>query len=728
MKKTVYTFVLVLILNSSFIIHNCEAQWTQSNGPYAGAVKSLLVSGSTIFAGVDGAGNYEGHDKAWFASGYWYAGLYISTDNGQNWSSVASNSGLGYLNVKALAEISPGIFAGTDSGVYRSTNNGVNWTETNTGITNKKINTLFAHGSNLYAGTTTGIFITTNNGSSWSAANNGLTYQYVYGFTSIGPNVYVGSNGGVFMTTNNGANWTSAGISNLYVFAIASIGNNLFAGTLGAGVYFSTNNGTNWTSINNGLLNYNIYSFGVSGTNLYAGTEGGTFFTSNNGTSWTNSGITDQFVKTICTSGGNVFSGTETGGIFKSTNNGANWAISSKGFYSGFFINTIAKDGSNLYCGSSKGVFLSTDNGFHWERRNTGFDFYGLNNLDVTGIYNKNGVLYASVWGVYYDPLPFGGGVFKSTNNGLQWINCQNTLLYNRQLFGINGLGNSIVVAMWSRGIHRSVNDGSSWGQFIMFPYHPLNFVSNGTYLFTADQMKDINYSPVGIIKFNESSSTNINGNLPSKVWFSIAVEGNTLFAGTDTGRIYKSTNLGDNWVSASNGIPGMAKVISLAINGQNIFAGTLSHGLYVSKDGGNTWATKNDGLVFPVGITAIYISGNDIFIGTTIQSVWRRTLSELLGVQNISTEVPAKFSLSQNYPNPFNSSSNLKFQTSKLGNVKISVYDVMGREVQTLVNEVLQPGTYETTFDGSMLPSGVYFYKLTAGDYSETKRLTLLK
>ena len=98
------------------------------------------------------------------------------------------------------------------------------------------------------------------------------------------------------------------------------------------------------------------------------------------------------------------------------------------------------------------------------------------------------------------------------------------------------------------------------------------------------------------------------------------------------------------------------------------------------------------------------------------------------IGIQNISTEVPAAYSLKQNYPNPFNSTSNLKFEISNLGNVKLVVYDIIGREVQTLVNERLKPGTYETSFDGSILNSGVYFYKLTVNGYSQTRRMVMTK
>jgi hypothetical protein len=98
------------------------------------------------------------------------------------------------------------------------------------------------------------------------------------------------------------------------------------------------------------------------------------------------------------------------------------------------------------------------------------------------------------------------------------------------------------------------------------------------------------------------------------------------------------------------------------------------------------------------------------------------------IGINQISTEIPMKFSLSQNYPNPFNSITNVKFSMLNAGDVKIVVYDIQGREVQTLVNERLQPGIYEAKFDGSSLSSGVYFYRMVTEGFSETKRMLLIK
>jgi hypothetical protein len=104
------------------------------------------------------------------------------------------------------------------------------------------------------------------------------------------------------------------------------------------------------------------------------------------------------------------------------------------------------------------------------------------------------------------------------------------------------------------------------------------------------------------------------------------------------------------------------------------------------------------------------------------------------IGIQPISSEIPNQFSLSQNYPNPFNPSTRIKFDValdSRLrgnDNVVLKIYDVLGRETAVLVNEGLEPGTYEVEWDGSNYPSGVYFYKLITDDFTETKKMVLLK
>jgi hypothetical protein len=97
-------------------------------------------------------------------------------------------------------------------------------------------------------------------------------------------------------------------------------------------------------------------------------------------------------------------------------------------------------------------------------------------------------------------------------------------------------------------------------------------------------------------------------------------------------------------------------------------------------------------------------------------------------GIKQISNEVPSVYKLYQNYPNPFNPGTKFKILIAKLSNVNIVVYDLLGREIATLVNEQLKPGSYEVEWDGSNYPSGVYIYRLKTESFSETKKMILLK
>ena len=127
-----------------------------------------------------------------------------------------------------------------------------------------------------------------------------------------------------------------------------------------------------------------------------------------------------------------------------------------------------------------------------------------------------------------------------------------------------------------------------------------------------------------------------------------------------------------------------------------------------------------------------VYITGLSNVEGI-IQNIATIKYSQPIGIKPILSEVPNKFSLFQNYPNPFNPVTKIKFSLPTVGqrhafDVRLIVYDILGREVAVLVNEQLSPGTYEVSFDGSNLPSGVYFYKLITEGFSETKKMVLLK
>ena len=123
-----------------------------------------------------------------------------------------------------------------------------------------------------------------------------------------------------------------------------------------------------------------------------------------------------------------------------------------------------------------------------------------------------------------------------------------------------------------------------------------------------------------------------------------------------------------------------------------------------------------------------VYVTGNSEGNGTGMDIATIK-YSNPSGINNITNETPVEYKLFQNYPNPFNSMTNVKWQMSKVGNAKIVVFDILGKEIATLVNEKLKQGTYNVKFDGSKLSTGIYFYRLiTDGTIIDIKKLILLK
>jgi Secretion system C-terminal sorting domain len=383
-------------------------------------------------------------------------------------------------------------------------------------------------------------------------------------------------------------------------------------------------------------------------------------------------GMCNATASALAANGNYVFAGTMSGpsgcGVYLSTNNGTSWTQTS---LNGGYVSALAVNGNNVFAGIwaeiSLGVYKSTNNGTSWT-------YAGLMSQGIWSLAVNGDTVFAGT-GSY--------GVYLSTNNGISWTQ---TSLNGGDVSALAINGNNVFAGTYS-GLYLSTNNGTSW-----------------TYAGLSQTIR------------------------------SLAINGNNIFAGTQNwsnpNGVYLSTNNGTSWTQTSlnNQI-----VWSLAINGNNVFAGTYQYGVYVSTNNGTSWIQRNEGLAgYALHINAFCILNNYIFAGTD-SSVYRRPLSELVGIQPISNEVPQSFSLSQNYPNPFNPSTIIKFDLPSVGNghdrfIKLKIYDILGKEVATLVNESLKPGSYEIKFDASGYSSGIYFYKLSAADFIETKKMMLIK
>ncbi len=145
-----------------------------------------------------------------------------------------------------------------------------------------------------------------------------------------------------------------------------------------------------------------------------------------------------------------------------------------------------------------------------------------------------------------------------------------------------------------------------------------------------------------------------------------------------------------------------------------------------VVSNGGAELAGGGYSISSTVGQSFVGTAGNSVdVIG---QGFWYLQNTTLTGVNSRLTGVAKEFMLYQNYPNPFNPTTVISYQLSAVSNVTFKVYDILGREVATLVNEKQSAGNHSVTFDGSRLASGVYLYRLEAGSFVSVKKLLLLK
>jgi hypothetical protein len=168
--------------------------------------------------------------------------------------------------------------------------------------------------------------------------------------------------------------------------------------------------------------------------------------------------------------------------------------------------------------------------------------------------------------------------------------------------------------------------------------------------------------------------------------------------------------------------------VYSLAVSGTNLWAAT-DDGVFSTANSGNNWGAVNTGLTTP-RIFSLTVAGTNLLAGSQGGGVWRRPLNEVILDVEENGNRPIVHKLEQNYPNPFNPTTRIQFSipVGTYGNTSLRVYDVLGKEVATLLNEQLQAGSYSATFDANGLSSGVYFYNLHTGNVSETKKMILAR
>ncbi len=363
---------------------------------------------------------------------------------------------------------------------------------------------------------------------------------------------------------------------------------------------------------------------------------------------------------------------------------------------------------SGVYAGTQGSAYVTTNNGDSWQQIIDGLpaspnvkDFAGNNTTVYCAVYPQN-------------------KLYSTTNSGLNWIP---TAVYPSNYYTQTvAVSDGYLFAGCDQMSVSSTNGGSNWVQMNSGSYarNIVSFAINGNVLYAGTSAFGVYFTFL-----NGTSWTFISSGLGTAIIHDMAYGNNALYAACNKG-IQSTTNNGANWVQLNSALANV-QVQALSLLGTNIFISAQNKVHFTSNNGAN-WQDITAGLPSNPNVLSLAYNDTYIFAGLSTGAVYRLLLSSVIGIEPISSNVPAEFSLKQNYPNPFNPETIFRFDIKQSGLVKLRVIDAAGREISTLVNSHLKAGEYEYKWNASNLPSGVYFYTLESGSYTETRKMVLVK
>lgn len=734
---------------------NAGSSWSPTDDFAANLAISTIVVDPTN-SNIVYAGTGEGFFNIDAVRG---AGVLKSTNGGSSWTLQTSFSGgVGgypyYINSLYIRpDNAQELFAATNSGLFRTTNGGTSWTFIHQGGTSARATQIVPHPTTAatffvaYGNfSTDGIYKTTNGGTSFTKLTTGLpTSGYQRISLAIAP-----SNGntlyatftalnyttrGIFRTTNGGTSWDSVatpmdavgggthlGFQGWYnnVLGVSPTDpNTVYAG--GINLYKSTNAGSSWTMLSNWYsgagfpyVHADQHAIVFSGSTIWFGNDGGVWRTINAGTSFTEhvSGLaTLQFYSgAVHPTSATYYGGTQDNGSVRATS-APTWSVVLGGDGGSMEVDFLTP--TTVY---TEYVYLnfqkSVNSGGTWTRMMSGIPTSGPGQFDGT----SDRCLFIAPFAM--DPsnsLNIVAGtyrVYRTTNGATLWSSISGDLTGD----GTGGAGGKISTVAIAKTSSNTIYIGTSGGGASATRIQVTTDAGGSWTNITSVPLPNRYVTRIVI------DPTNAN-----RAW--------ALYSGYDgntpatPGHVFLTTNRGVLWTNASGNLPDVPVNCGVVNPGNtsNVIIGT-DLGVFETTNGGLTWTQQNSGMAnVVVSDLDVRASDNFLFAATHGRGMFRTT-SPLTDVPDNGFTVADEFRLLQNYPNPFNPSTTIPFSLSERNRVTVSVYDLSGRSVATLMDGEMTGGSHSLVFDASGLASGMYMYEVKAGSRVAREKMLLLR
>jgi photosystem II stability/assembly factor-like uncharacterized protein len=647
-----------------------------------------------------------------------------TTDGGRTWNRLVGET-VNNLRGTWFANENIGFAVGDNGIILRTTNGGSSWT---TQVIDPSIMFYGVCFSDAKTGTAVGypsaIYRTTNGGNSWFSQLSGPAATLMaVSFNDANIGTIVGSSGTILRTTNGGAKWSRqlSGFeeTDTLLLGVSFVNSNVgtVVGRSGT-ILHTTNGGATWILQNSGTAYHlNAVAFADASNGTAVGDAGMVLCTTDGGTTWTSpsDGVTEWFTGVSFSSPATGTAVGSYGTIFRTTDGGTSWTLQTQGPRTSLYGVWVNSATTATVVGYKGAIFRTTDAGATWVTQASGVK--------------------QTLWGIAYADANIAvaageeGTIIRTTDAGAHWTTVRKGSI-NEWLYGVSFASSSVGLVVGNSGIHRTINAGKTWTRIGSDPEEPplkplfaVSFANKNIATVVGDSGCVARSTDGGMTwkqRIPRLTDYQFNGVSSISSSFAIIV-GNY-------GMIYRTNDGGSTWLTKQSGTGLRLNNVQFINDMYGIAVGD-SGVMIRSTDRGLTWSSLASGSTN--NLTSVHFS--NAYIGAVVGekgTILRTTQTDVpVSVpEERELSIPREFALYQNYPNPFNPSTAVSYQLLANSFVTLKVFDVLGREVATLVDGPQRAGKHIVRWDASRFTSGVYFYRLATDTFVETKKMILLK